>query len=139
MDENIQNVDAGTVEEEVKGGFFTSLIDIFLDPSKVFMRINAGLQWWKAFIFLAIANAAITWFSLPLQIHLASLNVRGLSEEQLDMALHQMESFGWIGVVGAPVGLLVVFVIIAGLVNLIVNLTRTVCNRTLWKNSSLRT
>ncbi|MBU8923356.1 MAG: YIP1 family protein [Bacteroidales bacterium] len=128
MDENIQNTDAAAIEEEIKGGFFASLIDIFLDPSKVFKRIGTGLQWWKAFIVLAVANAAITWYSLPVQRHLTSLNVRGLSEEQLDATLHQMESFGWLGVVGAPVGLLVVFVIIAGLVNLIVNLTSAKSN-----------
>ena len=71
MDENLQNVDVGTSETDVKGGFFTSLIDIFLDPSKVFKRIDAGLQWWKAFIVLAIANVVLTWFALPLQLHLA--------------------------------------------------------------------
>ena len=128
MDENIQNVDVGTAAEEEKGGFFNSLIDIFLDPSKVFMRIDAGLQWWKAFIVLAIANAAITWFALPLQVHLASLNSRGLSPEQLEMTLHQIKSFGWIGVIGAPVGLLLVLLIVAGLVNLIINLTSAKSN-----------
>ena len=41
MDEN--NVhEAEIVEEEVKGGLGASLIDIFLDPSKVFKRIDAG-------------------------------------------------------------------------------------------------
>ncbi|MCK4537493.1 MAG: YIP1 family protein [Candidatus Krumholzibacteria bacterium] len=123
MDENIQNADADAIEEEVKGGLLASLIDIFLDPAKVFARIAAGLQWWKAFIVLAVVNSVIAWFALPLQRQLVSLNASGISEEQLDMTLHQMETFGWIGVVGAPVGLLVIFLIVAGLINLIVNLT----------------
>ena len=128
MDESIQNADAGAIEEEVKGGFSASLIDIFLDPSKVFKRIATGLQWWKAFIVLAIVNAVITWFALPVQRQIVSLNASGLSEEQLDATLHQMEAFGWVGVVGAPVGMLVIFLIVAGLVNLIVNLTSAKSN-----------
>ncbi len=114
--------ETGNGQEAVKGGFFSSLIDIFLDPSKVFKRIDAGLQWWKAFIVLAVANAAITWYGLPLQRQLASLNPRGLTDDQLARQLEQIDSFGWIGVVAAPIMVLVVIMIVAGFVNMMVNL-----------------
>lgn len=121
MDEN--NVhEAEIVEEEVKGGFLASLIDIYLDPSKVFKRIDAGLQWWKAFIVLAIINMAITWVNLPLQRQLASLNPGGIPADQLEARLQVMDRFSWIGVVTTPIFIIVVLMIVAGLVNVISNL-----------------
>lgn len=115
-------MDENTVQETVEGGFFSSLIDIFLDPSKVFKRIDAGLQWWKVFIVLALANAIIAWYGAPLQRQLASLNPRGISPEALETQLQQMDSFAWLGVIGAPIVVLIMIMIVAGLVNMIVNL-----------------
>jgi len=104
------------------GGFFPSLIDIFLDPQKVFRRIDAGLQWWKAFIVIALINAAIAWFSLPLQVHITRLNEKGFSQEQLQETIDGMERFGWIGAIIAPMAILVVLMLMSGIVNLIANL-----------------
>ncbi len=128
MEEKMEKDPAGRGEDsregqdQVKGGFFSSLIDIFLDPSKVFSRIDSGLKWWKAFIVLAAINAAIAWFSLPLQIHLARLNENGFAEERVQTTIDGMQRMGWTGMIIAPIGILIVLFVIAGLVNMIVNL-----------------
>lgn len=121
MNENIGNgVEKNVIETgpETKGtgGFFASLIDVFTDPMKVFGRIDAGLEWWKPFVVLAAVNAAIAWFSLPIEIQIAKFN--GASSEQLEL----MGKFGWVGAILAPIIALVVLLITAGLVNLIINL-----------------
>lgn len=114
--------------EEVKGGFFASLVDIYLDPSKVFKRIAAGLQWWKAFIVLAVLNMLIAWLNIPVQRFVFSLNERGLSDEQLQAQMEISEKFGWVGIILAPVFILIVLFILAGLVNLTVNLVSAQSN-----------
>ena len=114
--------DRGHEASPARGGFLPSLIDIFLDPQKVFGRIDAGLQWWKAFIVIAIVNAAIAWFSVPLQIHITRLNERGMSPERLQQTVDGMERFGWVGAIIAPMAILVVLMLMSGIVNLVVNL-----------------
>ncbi|MCU0638677.1 MAG: YIP1 family protein [Candidatus Krumholzibacteria bacterium] len=120
--------DHGQGVPPVKGGFFASLIDIFLDPQKVFGRIDAGLQWWKAFIVIAVINMAIAWFSMPLQIHITRLNERGVPQERLQQTIDGMERFGWIGAIIAPMAILVVLMLMSGIVNLIVNIVSARCN-----------
>jgi hypothetical protein len=109
-------------EPEVKGGLFASLVDIFVDPAKVFRRIDAGLQWWKAFIVVAVIIVAMSWINMPVQRQVVMLNERGISEEQLEATLQQMEKFGFIGLIIAPIAILVVWLIVAALVNVVVGL-----------------
>jgi hypothetical protein len=117
--EEQENIDTGS---EVKGGLFASLVDIFVDPAKVFRRIDAGLQWWKAFIVVAIVIVAMSWINLPVQKHVLLLNERGMSEEQLEMAVQNTERFGFVGLIIAPIAVLVIWLIIGALVNVSVNL-----------------
>ena len=105
-----------------EGGFLTSIGDIFLEPNKVFNRIDAGLQWWKAFIVLGAIQIIIGWFSLPIQRQILSLNERGMNEEQLDRALKQVDKFGFVGLILAPVAILVIYLICAWIVNVGANL-----------------
>jgi hypothetical protein len=107
---------------ETEGGFLASLIDIFIDPVKVFRRIKAGLPWWQPFIVVAVASSLIAYFQQPLNRQLFLLNERGLSEEQMQAQGEIMERFGFIGMIAAPVVVLIIYVIIAALCNVTANL-----------------
>ena len=128
MDENIGNgVGENIVEAESDskpaGGLFASLIDIFIEPSKVFRRIDAGMEWWKGFIPLLIINLVIAWFSLPVQRAAVAINERGLSAEELERTLETMEKFGPLGLIAVPIVLIIILLITAGLTNLLVNIS----------------
>ncbi len=123
MDENI-----GIEVEEKKegaGGLFASMIDIYIEPSKVFRRIDAGLEWWKGFIVLVIINLVIAWFSLPVQRAAVALNERGLSPEELERTLETMEKFGPLGLIAVPIIIVIILFISAGITNLVVNIMST--------------
>lgn len=110
-------------EGESAGGLWISLIEIFVDPQKVFRRIAAGLAWWKPWIVIAVLTVIITWLSQPINIRLAELNPRGVSPEQLEAQIDMMRRFGFVGLILAPLAVLLISVILAGLVNVTVNLT----------------
>ncbi len=107
---------------EGKGGFWASLIDIFIEPVKVFKRIKAGLPWWQPYLVIAIASSVIAYFQQPINKQIFMLNERGLSEEQLQAQGEIMEKFGMIGLIAAPLVILLVYVILAALCNVTANL-----------------
>lgn len=117
-----QGQEGGVEDAAVSGGLFPSLIDIFLDPSKVFKRIEGGLQWWKGFIVLSVIQIIIAWFMIDVNRAVILLDERGMGADQVEAMAEQMDKFAWVGLILAPIGILVVMVIVAGLVNLIVNL-----------------
>jgi len=51
---------------EAAGSFFPAIIDIFIDPVKVFRRVGAGLTWWKPYIVIAVISVIHAWLSLPI-------------------------------------------------------------------------
>ncbi len=110
------------VSGEAAGGFVNSLVDIFVDPTKVFNRIGAGLVWWKPFIITAVITVILGWVMMPIHRHLLILNERGMSEEQLEMALEKMNQFGLIGLVFGIILILVLMLVFAGITHLIVSI-----------------
>jgi hypothetical protein len=104
------------------GGFVASLIDIFIDPVKVFKRIKAGLPWWQPFIVVAVVIGVISYFQIPINRQLLLLNERGLSAEQLEQQLNIMGKFAIVGVIVAPIVVLLVYLILAALSNVAANL-----------------
>ena len=104
------------------GGFVASLIDIFIDPVKVFKRIKAGLPWWQPFTIVAIAIAVISYFQIPLNKQLVLLNERGLTAEQLESQVEITDKLAIIGVIAAPLVVLLIYVILAALCNVTANL-----------------
>lgn len=104
------------------GGFFASVADIFVEPNKVFARIDRGLQWWKPFILIAAVVVIMTYLMIPVNIHVASLNERGVDEEQLEMMMENIEKFSFVGLIVAPLGVLVIYLILGFIVNISVNL-----------------
>lgn len=107
---------------EGKGGFWASLIDIFIEPVKVFIRIKAGLPWWQPFAVVAIVIAVISYFQIPINRQIFLLNERGLSAEQLQAQGEMIEKFSLIGVIAAPLIVLLIYVILAALCNVTANL-----------------
>jgi len=105
-----------------RGGFWASLIDIFIDPVKVFKRIKAGLPWWQPFSVVAISIAVISYFQIPINRQIFLLNERGLSADQLEAQGEMMDKFNLIGVIAAPLIVLLIYVILAALCNVTANL-----------------
>jgi len=123
MDNETGGNGAGLAREEaVTGGFVASIFDIFADPMKVFRRIDAGLSWWKGFILIAVINVVIAYLMMPLQRAAFLLNERGMSDEQLEAGIEQMDRFGFIGLIAAPVLIFIMFIIMAGIAHLVINI-----------------
>jgi len=126
MADNQQNMQApGAADpaaEGNKGGFLSSIVDIFVDPFKVFARVDAGLSWWKPYVFVSVVMMIVSYFALPLQRRLMELNPRGLSEEQLQSTLDGYGKFAPLGLIMVPIGLIIFYFIVAGIAHLAINI-----------------
>jgi hypothetical protein len=108
--------------ETVAGGFIQSLVDIFVDPMKVFRRIDRGLTWWKPFILIVVVSIFLQWLMLPVQHHVLSLNEQGMGEQELQQRLEMTEKFGFFGLIMIPVFMIIVYLILAGITHLIISI-----------------
>lgn len=113
---------SGPVAQVPKGGFFQSIVDILADPFKVFARIDAGLAWWKPYVFLTVVSMALGYFMLPFQRRMIELNPRGLSEEQLQRAVEGFGKFAPVTLIFVPIVLVITYLILAGIVHLVINI-----------------
>jgi len=113
---------AETVAPTPKGGFFQSIIDIFVDPFKVFARIDAGLAWWKPFILVSVVMMILSYFALPLQRKLMELRMQNVGEEQAQRAVEGFGKWAPVGLIMVPIGMLIVYLIYAGLTHLVINI-----------------
>ncbi|MCK4236896.1 MAG: YIP1 family protein, partial [Candidatus Krumholzibacteria bacterium] len=107
---------------EAAGSFFPAIIDIFIDPVKVFRRVGAGLTWWKPYIVIAVISVIHAWLSLPIQQRIMEIKMSGMSAEQLEKASANFGKFGLIGLIAAPVLLLIILVISTGIAHFIINM-----------------
>ena len=107
------------------GGFLRSIVDIFVDPGKVFQRIDAGLSWWKPFIVVCAFGIAIGYIMLPFQRKMIELNPRGMSEEQVQKAVEGFTRYGPLTLITIPIFLVITYLIVAGIVHLVVNIMST--------------
>lgn len=108
-----------------KGGFLASIVDIFVDPFKVFARIDAGLSWWKPFVLVTVVATALSYLMLPFQKRLIELNPRGMGEAQLQQAVDGFDKFAPLTLVTVPVFLIIVYLVLAGIVHLAINIMST--------------
>jgi len=122
MEENRQEFEVDTVETSGDRNFFASIGDIFVDPKKVFNRIDNGLEWWKPFIVVAVIMIIIVWAQAPVNRHVMSLNERGLSEEQLQLTMDRMGTFQAVGYIMAPIVALIIYLLSALVINITANL-----------------
>ena len=107
------------------GGFFQSIVDVFVDPYKVFGRIDAGLSWWKPFILVAVVVMIISYVTLPLQRKLMELRMQNLGEEQVQNAAEQFGKWAPIGLVMVPITLIIVYLVYAAIAHLVINIMST--------------
>ena len=114
--------------EAVSGGFLQSVIDIFIDPMKVFKRISAGLTWWKPFVVTAVIGMINGYLMIPFQVKRIELNPRDLPPEQLEAAIESTSKFGIYFLLLVPVGIVIVYFIIAGISHLMINLMTSKAN-----------
>jgi hypothetical protein len=132
MADNQQNMQAPVAADPAaqgpKGGFLSSIVDIFVDPFKVFARIDAGLSWWKPFALVSVVTMIMSYLMLPLQQKLVELNMRNLNEEQLQKAVEGFGKFAPLQLIMVPIGLIVVYLIVAGVVHLAINIMSSCSN-----------
>ncbi len=122
--------DTGAVEGtvEVKGGFLQSVLDIFIDPMKVFPRIRAGLTWWKPFVLASVIGMINAYFMSPFQLKRIELNPRDLSPEQVEAALERVQKFGFVGLIFTPIVFIIIYLIMAGIVHIVINIMSSESN-----------
>ena len=118
----LQEPIAATAAQKPTGGFLQSIIDIFVDPFKVFARIGAGLTWWKPYVFVSVVMMVTSYFMLPLQRKVMELNMKNLTEEQLQKAGEQYGKWAPLGLIVVPIGILVIYLIVAGIAHLFINI-----------------
>ena len=122
VDEREQGVpgpEAAPVEEKVSGGFFPSMLDIFIDPMKVFRRIAEGMSWWQPFIAVSIISIVIGIINAPLTQKFFEMQYSNMDAEQYDNMKNAMDTWKYIGYAVIPIFVLIVNVIIAGVAHLV--------------------
>ena len=118
----LQESTATAVAQAPKGGFLQSIIDIFVDPFKVFARIDAGLTWWKPFVLVTVVSVILGYLMLPLQQKVMELNLGNLSEEQHQKAVEGFGKWAPVGLIVVPIGLIVIYLIVAAVMHLVINI-----------------
>jgi hypothetical protein len=96
---------------------------ILAAPNRVFDDIREGRVGWKQpWLLVSIPYMVVTYLSQPIQRVLIELNSRNLTTEQLDKQLEIMDKLGFMWVLMAPIGVLVVTLIMAGLSYMLVTM-----------------
>ena len=113
---------------EVKGGFLQSVIDIFIDPMKVFERIQGGLTWWKPFVLASVIGIINGYFMLPYQVKRVELNPGDLSPEAIQMQAERIEKFGFVGLIMVPVIFAIIYLVMAGIAHITINIMSSESN-----------
>jgi hypothetical protein len=113
---------------EVRGGFLHSILDIFIDPMKVFPRIRAGLTWWKPFVLTAVIGIINAYFMLPFQLKRIELNPSDLSPEQIEASIERVQKFGFVGLIFTPIVFIIIYLIMAGISHIVINIMSSEAN-----------
>lgn len=112
----------------VRGGFWRSLYEIFTDPAKVFSRIDGGLSWWKPFIVISAVSMALGFIMSPYRKAAFLPALQKLPPEQMEKALENMDRFGIVGLITIPIILIIMYVIIAGITHVAINIASSRAN-----------
>ncbi|MFQ5512398.1 MAG: YIP1 family protein [Candidatus Krumholzibacteriia bacterium] len=117
-----EQMDSGAEAAPAVGGtLFSRLVWTLQSPRLLFDDIKGGVHWWEPWMWVSIVNMIIAYISVPIQLQLVRLNPRGVSAEQLQQTVEQMEKFGFLGVITTPVVILITGLIIAGVSYLVVS------------------
>ncbi len=106
-------------EQEVSGGFFPSMLDIFIDPMKVFRRIEAGMSWWKPFVAISIIGIVIAVINAPLTDRMIEAQYATADAEKYEQLKNAIDKWKYIGYIAIPIVVLLAGVVIAGVAHLV--------------------
>jgi hypothetical protein len=109
------------VSPQSSGTFFSRFVWALTAPKRLYEDIAAESPWWQPWVWVSIINMIIAYIGLPIQKQLVSLRSSELSSEELEQTLEAMDSFGILGVVTAPIVVLITSLIIAGISFLVVS------------------
>jgi hypothetical protein len=102
--------------------FLKRLIWIFTSPNRVFDDIRERrVSWVQPWLLSSFFYMIITWLAMPIQRAVMEVNP-DMTTEQIDQQVEMIDRFGWVWILLAPVGALLVTLVIAGLTYIAVTL-----------------
>jgi len=92
------------------------MVWMFVSPSRVFDEIRENrASWIHAWIVVGVLYVIISWLGLPIQRALLDINPTDLPAEQLERQIAMTEKFGYIQLILAPAGVLLLALATAGI------------------------
>ncbi|MCI0451531.1 MAG: YIP1 family protein [Candidatus Latescibacteria bacterium] len=108
--------------------FLKRLVWIFTSPGRVFDDIREHrVAWVQPWLLSSAIYAFITWIAMPIQRAVLEVHP-DLTTEQLEQQLEVMDKFGFMWVILAPAGALVITFVMAGLSYIAVTLASRAAN-----------
>jgi hypothetical protein len=104
--------------EKKEMGPIGRLIGIYISPKETFESIDRKPTWLIPFVILVVVVLAFQMLTMDIQLdyRLQMMEAQGVPSERIDLAQQQMQGpMKYIGLVMAPVGILVIWVIIAAI------------------------
>jgi len=105
-------------EKSVKEiGALGRIIGIFTSPGETFKSIDQKSMWLVPFLITVILTIGLSFYTgdIVMKDQIARLEARDLPEQQMEAARSQMEgSMKYIGVIVAPIGTLIAWSVLAG-------------------------
>jgi hypothetical protein len=102
--------------------FLNRLVWIFVSPNRVFDDIKERrVTWVQPWILSSLLYMLVTWIMLPIQAVLLELNSE-MTAEQIDQQLEVMDRFGFMWIIFAPAGALLITLVMAGLSYIVVTM-----------------
>jgi hypothetical protein len=108
--------------------FLKRLVWIFTSPGRVFDDIRERrVTWVQPWLLSSAIYAFITWIAMPIQRAVLEIHP-DLTTEQIDQQLQMMDNFGFMWVILAPAGALIITFIMAGLSYIAVTMASRAAN-----------
>lgn len=98
-------------------GVFGRIVGIFTSPRETFESIDQKPTWLVPFLIIVIVMIVLQFLAMDIAMkdRLADMQARDMPADQFERARDQMESWKYVGFAFIPVGMLVVWVIISGI------------------------
>ncbi|HXV13045.1 MAG TPA: Yip1 family protein [Candidatus Krumholzibacteria bacterium] len=101
---------------------------IFTSPGRVFDDIRERrVSWVQPWLISSAIYALITWIAMPIQRAILEVHP-DLTTEQIDQQIEMMDSFGFMWVILAPAGALIITFVMAGLSYIAVTMASRAAN-----------
>ncbi len=103
--------------------FIGRFSSIFTAPTRVFDDIREGRVGWKQpWLMVSILYMIITYLGLPIQRAVMEINPGNLPPETLDQQIEMMDKLGFVWVLLAPIGILLVTLVVSGVSYILVTI-----------------